>query len=135
MRSRTRTAEALNALAVVAVSAILAAGCGSDDDPEPAAAKSGAATTTVSIEDAARSPHGVTCSDIQTQSEDAGKAALAAANTLAGTVELPDANRYQTTQRLLFAMYDLCERLDNGSYRPATDAVEEVQAGRYRLGD
>jgi hypothetical protein len=126
MRLRT------TALAAVALSAILAAGCGGDDEPEAAAAKSSAA---VSIEDAARSPHSISCSDIQTQSEQAGKAALAAAHALAGTVELEDANRYQATQRLLFAMYDLCERLDDGAYRPATAAVEEVEAGRYRLGD
>ena len=67
--------------------------------------------------------------------EAAGRAALAAANSLAGTVQLRDANRYQTTQRLLFAMYDLCETVDDGSYRPAAHALEAVESGRYRLGD
>jgi len=115
----------------LAALAVLASGCGGDDEAEPAAAKSG---TTISIEEAARSPKSITCMDIQTQSEAAGKAALAAANALAGTVQLEGAHLYQTTQRLLFAIYDLCERVDDGSYRPAPDALEAVKAGRYRLG-
>jgi hypothetical protein len=31
-------------------------------------------------------------------------------------------------------MYDLCERIDDGSYRPAADALDAVKSGRYRLG-
>ena len=116
------------------MSAMLAAGCGDDDGAEPAAAKSGTPTTAISVEEAARSPESITCADIQTQSEEAGKAALAAANALAGTVQLRDANPYQTAQRLLFAIYDLCERVDDGSYLPAADAVEAVKSGRYQLG-
>lgn len=126
---------AFSALAALAVSALLALGCGDDDEAEPAARSSGTASTTISIAEAARSPKSVTCADIETQSEAAGKAALAAANTLAGTVQIPGANRYQTAQRLLFGLYALCERIDDGSYRPAADALEDVKAGRYQLGD
>jgi predicted RNA methylase len=125
---------AFSALTALAVSALLALGCGDDDEAEPAPASSGTASTTISIAEAARSPKNVTCKDIQTESEAAAKAALAAANTLAGTVQIRAANRYQTTQRLLFAIYDLCERIDDGSYRPAADALEGVKSGRYQLG-
>jgi predicted RNA methylase len=125
---------AFSALAALAVSALLALGCGDDDEAEPADANRGTSTTTISIAEAARSPKSVTCTDIETQSEAAGKAALAAANTLAGTVQVRGENRYQTAQRLLFAIYDLCERIDDGSYRPAADALEGIKAGRYQLG-
>jgi hypothetical protein len=131
---KTGPVTAFNALTALAVSAMLASGCGGDDEDEPVAAKTRTPTTTISIEEAARSPNSITCRDIQTQSEAAGKAALAAANALAGTVQLRDAHHYQTTQRLLFAIYDLCERIDDGSYRPAADALEAVKSGSYRLG-
>lgn len=121
-------------VAALAVTAVLATGCGGDDDPEPAAAQGGTSTGTISIEKAASEPRSITCADIETETEAAGKAALAAAHALAGTVEIPDATRYQTTERLLFAMYDLCESVDDGTYRPAPDAIEAVESGKYQLG-
>ena len=127
-------ATRVRALAALAVSALLVTGCGGDDEAEPAAAKSGTSTTTISIEEAARSPRSIMCADIQMHNEAAGRAALAAANALAGTVQLRDAHHYQTTQRLLFAIYDLCEGIDDGSYRPAPDALAAVKSGLYRLG-
>jgi hypothetical protein len=125
---------AFNAVAALAVSAMLASACGGDDEGEPAAGKSREPIATSSVEEAARSPKRVTCRDIQTQSEAAGKAARAAANALAGTVPLRNENRYQTAQRLLYAIYDLCEKVDDGSYRPAAHALEAVRSGQYRLG-
>ena len=131
---RSSIESTFGVVTALAVTAVLAAGCGGDDDAEPAAAQGGTSTTTISIEEAASEPRSITCADIQTQVEAAGKAALAAAHALAGTVQLPDATQYQTTQRLLFAMYDLCETVDDGSYRPAPHAVDAVESGKYRLG-
>jgi hypothetical protein len=121
------------ALTALAVSVMLASGCGGDEAATPAAAESRAPTATISEDEAYRSPRSITCTDIQTQSQAAGKATRVAANALAATVKLRDASPYQTGQRLVFAMNDLCKSADNGSYRPAADAVKAVKSGRYRL--
>jgi hypothetical protein len=125
------------ALTALAVSAMLASGCGGNEEATPAdapaTAKSGAPTATISEDEAYRSPRSITCTDIQTQSSAAGKATRAAANALTATVKLRDASQYQTAQRLLFAMNDLCKRAGDGSYTPAADAVKAVKSGRYRL--
>ena len=131
---RSSIESTVGVVAAIAVTAVLAAGCGGDDEAEPAAAQGGTSSSTISIEKAASEPRSITCADIQTQVETAGKAALAAAHALAGTVQLPDTTQYQTTQRLLFAMYDLCERVDDGAYRPAPHALDAVESGQYELG-
>jgi hypothetical protein len=126
--AEARRRAAWSALILTAVLGLAA--CGSD---EKGSARSKQPAATISEEKAYSSPKSVTCTDIQTQSQAAGKATRAAATALARTVQLRDASQYETAQRLVFAMNDLCERADDASYRPAADALRAVKSGRYRL--
>jgi hypothetical protein len=107
----------------------LAGGCGNDESsPEPTAAAKPAAPRV----DLGEKPYKITCRDLADEqaAADWGRRATV---TLAADTKLRRVTQMQATQRINFAMIELC-RQNDGSYKPAKDAVAAVNRGEYQTG-
>jgi hypothetical protein len=108
------------------------AACGDDDDDEASTP-----ATTQEAKQAAPAgpfpsdPHDITCAHLADPTDTkVAKGSRRATFALADEAKLPDMNRLQASQSILFAMTELCKE-NGGSYKPAEDAVAAVKDGKY----
>lgn len=126
-RDRTHRLRRATATGVVVVALPLAGGCGNDESsPEPAAKPAAPRV------DLGENPYKITCRDLADEQAtvDWGRRATV---TLAADTKLRRVTPMQATQRINFALTELCKQND-GSYKPAKDAVAAVNRGEYRTG-
>lgn len=113
-------------LVAVVAGALLAGGCG-DDSEEPAAQAKPAFAAKV---DLTKSPHAITCADLDDPVSRSVTVALANELLDANARFAKKHNLLQTSQSIYFGMTELCKTHDAG-YKPAKEAVRGVERGEW----
>jgi hypothetical protein len=115
-------------LAVLALGAAVATGCGEEPAPERAA-KAPAVTLAERQSQLDQDPYDLRCSDLADKVAAAGMTRRVQ-YALADDAEIPKLNRLRASQSIYFAITEVCKGKP-GSYQPARPAIAAVRSGEF----